>query len=379
MQRTLAALAVVAVVVLAGSCAAGQGRAGERRAAARGAFEARQRVTSTPGGMVVVPLPQGRQVKPMPEWVGETARASKYSMSTEGAGPTFTVADPGKEMKWIIDLSESVDWRKFPYVRLTYRATDVRRERSGYVLWLFDGRPMHYGGFEAVLPVEIVSDGKPHTIDVNLRRFNPAGPITMLMLRVASAKTGRPAVLDVERIEFVQGFLAVDTPSETGGIRPPMERLDITFANPADAREWKDLHAVSVPTVVDRELRFEVTGRDPYLHIENLRIPAGSVQCVIVRMKKDRGTRGQIFWMTSDMRKFTDAAHMDYATVADGRFHDIIPVGQHPMWKGAITAIRIDPDTTAGRAQVAIRYIKSADIAAADAPARPLQDVPDER
>ena len=104
-----------------------------------------------------------------------------------------------------------------------------------------------------------------------------------------------------------------------------------------------------------------MTGGDPYLCRTRLRIPAATCPVLVIRMSKQAGRGGQVFWTTAKSPAFSDERYMNYETAADGKLHDIrVPVGTHPGWTGTITAIRIDPDIAGEPGAVAIESIRAA-------------------
>ena len=142
---------------------------------------------------------------------------------------------------------------------------------------------------------------------------------------------------------------------------PVLRSFPIRFHDANDARAWQGLHSVTSPRIVKGALTFRVTGSDPYLSRSRLRIPAATCPVLVLRMRKEAGAGGQVFWCTATEPRFSDERFMNYETVADGAFHDIrVPVGTHPGWTGTITAIRIDPDIEGTPGAVAIESISAA-------------------
>ena len=142
---------------------------------------------------------------------------------------------------------------------------------------------------------------------------------------------------------------------------PVLRSFPIRFHDSSDARAWQGLHSVTPPRVVEGALTFRVTGSDPYLSRTRLRIPAATCPVLVLRMRKETGAGGQVFWCTAAEPGFSDERYMDYETVADGKFHDIrVPVGEHPRWTGTITALRIDPDIAGTPGAIAIESITAA-------------------
>lgn len=157
----------------------------------------------------------------VPQWVHQQVRSEQYGHASDAGFALFAVDDPNRRMKWRRSLDRPIDTTKWPLLEFQYRATGLYNDGEEFVLFLFDGRVHHYtSGFVAILPIEMIPDGKPHTIVVPLARFNPAGPISSVLVRVHSGEEGK-AVLRVEKLQFI------------GPPRHPVERGD----NPVPGRE----------------------------------------------------------------------------------------------------------------------------------------------
>jgi hypothetical protein len=182
--------------------------------------------------------------------------------------------------------------------------------------------------------------------------------------------------------DVLQGALAVkafEVATQSGPVSVVLERvaritiahplltfLPMTFADPGEAFEWKGLHNVTAPAVSGGALVFAVTGPDPYLHRENMAVPAADCPVLVIRMKKEAGSSGQVFWMTDTQGGFVEPAYLNYKTTPDGKFHDIfVPVYTNPLWRGTITALRIDPDVAGEKGRVEIESISAARLPAA--------------
>jgi hypothetical protein len=151
-----------------------------------------------------------------PSWVmPPSSRSEDYAHRSETGFAEFSVNDPDRVMKWARDVAPPIDTTEWPVLEFQYRADRFFNDRKEYVVFLTDGRETHNShGFEAVIPAELISDGKPDTIRVTLSRFNPAGPITSVAIRVRSGDEGT-AVLHVEKLQFIR------PPSEVERKREP--------------------------------------------------------------------------------------------------------------------------------------------------------------
>lgn len=150
---------------------------------------------------VSVSLLDGAPFEAVPHWVVRKADVSaKHSAKAEYGFAAYRVDEPNREMKWLRVLKTPVNARKLRYLEITYRAENLRDD-SGCIIWLADYRKFNGGGFEALLRREIVSDGKPHTILLDLGRFNPAGPIKKIALCLRSGPEGN-ALFQIDKLKF---------------------------------------------------------------------------------------------------------------------------------------------------------------------------------
>ena len=168
----------------------------------------------------------------------------------------------------------------------------------------------------------------------------------------------KPAAFDAKLEPGGGRLFRLDRAIEWAEPTPVLREFPVTFKTRSDARAWRIRHGISRPSVSRGALVFRVGDRDPYVARRKLRIPAESCRVLVIRMRKEAGAGGQVFWTTAEEPSFSDKRYMNYKTPADGQFHDIrVPVGEHPEWKGVITALRIDPDVKGEPGAVAIESI----------------------
>ena len=159
---------------------------------------------SRPNGPDRWPLLRGTLLTARPEWVHESSRSSAYGSSLNGSNVQFSVRDPWKCMKWEIAIPHPINPDDWSAIELQYRAKGLFDDGQEYVLWVSDdARKDHSGGFEAIVPHEIIPDGRSHMIRVELARFNPPGRIRGLMVRVRTGGRGG-GILVVEGLDLVR-------------------------------------------------------------------------------------------------------------------------------------------------------------------------------
>jgi hypothetical protein len=123
-------------------------------------------------------------------------------------------------MRWTGHLDRKIDVTKFSTLVFRYRAENLDTEKSrgnDYVLWLFDGRTNHYGGFVAVQPYDIIPDGKAHELRVDLAALKPFGRISQIAIQVFSSGEGK-ALLQIEELQFVP-LTGVNLQEDTSGLK----------------------------------------------------------------------------------------------------------------------------------------------------------------
>ena len=75
-------------------------------------------------------------------------------------------------------------------------------------------------------------------------------------------------------------------------------------------------------------------------------------------MAVDRGTAGQLFWLTEGPPTFSEQASRAFPLIADGAFHVYhLPVAENAQWAGTIHQLRLDP-TDAEGASIAVAYLR---------------------
>lgn len=216
---------------------------------------------------------------------------------------------------------------------------------------------------------DFLSVANPDPLTAATARLTIRGPLTGVYEVDTPGDTGRPAPLDAGPPAALSVDLApasgrlyrVDRGIPWASLPPVLTRFPITFHNHDDTQVWRGAHSVSDVRLTGGRLTMLVTGPDPYLIRRRLHVPAESCPVLVIRMSKQAGGKGQIFWTTSDSPAFADDKHITYETPADGQFHDIrLPVGKHPMWAGkTITALRIDPDVVGEPGTVAVESIRA--------------------
>ena len=108
--------------------------------------------------------------------------------------------------------------------------------------------------------------------------------------------------------------------------------------------------------VSNGQLSTNSTGHDPYMVNAPTKISAANYKSLNIRMRVSKGSMAEVFWATEE-HHISEATKMSFRIIPDGAFHEYtIPVAQHPLWRGVITQLRLDPTNVAG-AEIEIQKI----------------------
>ncbi len=133
--------------------------------------------------------------------------------------------------------------------------------------------------------------------------------------------------------------------------------LAYDFADKGSALGWSATNDLARFAVAAEGLTTASTGGDPYMVGPALRLDAGDVFHIEIRMRHDGGSDAQLFWERAG-QNFNEADSQHFATVPDGEWHDYrIALKDHAGWQGRIVRLRLDPTTQQG-ANVTIAHIR---------------------
>jgi len=135
--------------------------------------------------------------------------------------------------------------------------------------------------------------------------------------------------------------------------------LRFDFDDGADG--WQPSNDLQVFAVNEGVLHTRTTGADPYMVRSACRINAAGVGAVRIRMALEpgMGEAAQLFWATADDPAIDEGKSIRFEPIADGKFHEaVVPVGQHELWAGTITALRLDPTFGEPTGEVRIDFIR---------------------
>jgi len=139
---------------------------------------------------------------PEPDWIKKEARSIRFEQfTTDDESLCFTIEDPLRSMKWYKFFEQQIDPDMYSHLVFEYTAERLKADDAQYTLWLFDLRD-DYGGFTAIPSSEIVSDGKKHTMQISLDRFDIEEFIHQIAIQVSSNEQGN-STLTIHKLEFL--------------------------------------------------------------------------------------------------------------------------------------------------------------------------------
>ncbi|HUT92730.1 MAG TPA: DUF6259 domain-containing protein [Thermoguttaceae bacterium] len=219
------------------------------------------------------------QWSPQPSWLGNPGAGGKHRVDRERDGSlAFRVAEPQRGMKWSWDLPEPVALEGHRYASMRYRATGVG-PLGDYALCVL-GKPRASGpGYLAVIgSAELASDGRWHTLDVDLRPVAREIPIAdTLAIQVQAAEPD--AALEVSDVRLANSR----TPTRLADAVDwqPDARFDRFDAVPIESvagsrsREWRPHLRLAdwfdEPDVTAHGIPFSLVSRETDLAATSLR------------------------------------------------------------------------------------------------------------
>jgi len=111
---------------------------------------------------------------------------------------------------------------------------------------------------------------------------------------------------------------------------------------------WQAMHSMSPIEVKNGVAATSVTGDDPYMAVIGLDASTEEFGGVRIRMRAARSGPAQLFFAAGG-RGFTAESNANFTVQGDGEFHDyVVDLHDHPLWRGLVTALRIDPPAQVG-------------------------------
>lgn len=224
-----------------------------------------------------------------------------------------------------IHLNSSADIKAATWERDTIRATlSYPSRESGYTVLVGISRPSG-----------VVLDGKTLPERQKLEDENASAWRYVPATAMCTVRIGE----DGEHSLEIRGV----TYQDPGLVPEPVSRIAFEFD--ATQEGWVPAHDIGAFRPQQGALRISVTGPDPYMVRNFLRVDGDSVQTIAIRMRATVGQGAQFYWATQAQPGFAESRVINFNIVADGQWHEYrLPVGKQNSWKGqTITGIRLDP------------------------------------
>ncbi|MBM3501367.1 MAG: hypothetical protein FJX74_22160, partial [Armatimonadetes bacterium] len=151
-----------------------------------------------------------------------------HGVTGEGRALVFTAEGAGKELPWQITLRPEETSGEARYLLVRYRAAGLANPPGNYLLHGWEGTP---GGLTFAYSDEIIADGEPHALGVDLFGLWPAGDVTQLGVKVIVGETGA-ARLTIEELRFADELPPDAQVSRTGAREPRSVTLDWRAMHP---------------------------------------------------------------------------------------------------------------------------------------------------
>jgi hypothetical protein len=222
-------------------------------------------------------------------------------------------------------------------------------------------------------PLTILAAGELSTIqaagdEVSFSLSYPAGQFMYATLVGVSAPTevraaGTPIAQVAEfgaspgyRYDSTLGVLEIKlrrTPGETPVIvrgvkvfRGEGPRGAWDFAS--GSQGWQAMHSLAPVKIEGAVLVTTIAGDDPFMGVTGLEASTADYGGVRIRLRATHGGGAQLFFAAGG-HGASAASCADFMVLGDGEFHDcLIDLRRHPLWRGTVTALRIDPPGQVG-------------------------------
>ncbi|MCS6949020.1 MAG: NEW3 domain-containing protein [bacterium] len=231
-------------------------------------------------------------------------------------------------------------------VRLSSRAVQIQASEEGETLRITLCHPPGEGGNLLVSgvsrPQEVLLNGQPLP---EVQRLTPEARQSSCW---KYSPLHRALVVwlppDVAGTVVVRGVQRTQVPP----FPRPVTRLRFEFDE--DDEGWSAANDLQPLEVRDGVLVVRATGGDPYMIRHRCQLEGDAIGRIRLRLRGRGNGEAQFYWTTARLTGFDENKVLRFQLPLDGEWHEVvIPVGEHPLWRGErITAIRLDPGSASG-------------------------------
>ena len=191
---------------------------------------------------------------------------------------------------------------------------------------------------------------------------SPAGRPTKVTLNGTTASWQYDAPLGYLSIRVAQAG-ATEVHIEGAAFRlveplpRPVDRIAFEFKGGMEG--WLGRHDIDRLRADRGAIVGRILGRDPYVIRPMLRVSAANCPVVRIRMRLSAGRGASLYWLTDTSPHWGEDKVLHFPVRDDGKWHEyVLRPSAHAMWKGKITALRIDPANGAASGDFAIDYVR---------------------
>lgn len=180
------------------------------------------------------------QWTPQPGWLGNPA--AKHEVAKRDGVSEFRINSPSSGMKWSWNPASAINCSDYRYLTVRYRATGANPASDYFLCLLGDDKAAPPGYASAIAPTELTSDGRWHTLNVELRQLKKSVP-AIHGLAVQLQSNSSPAQLEISDIRFVQtrapSLLADVVAWKTGAAFQEDQSVAIQNAVNSNSADWQ--------------------------------------------------------------------------------------------------------------------------------------------
>lgn len=226
-------------------------------------------------------------------------------------------------------------------IRISSRAVRVQASQAGDTLRVALRHPKGEGGNLLIsgisCPTQVLLQGQP------LPEVERLAPESRGQSCWKYSQAHRALIVwlatDAEVTIEVRGVQRAEIPAF------PRPVTELRFEFDEDTEGWTATNDLEALQTRGGALVVRSTGSDPFMVRSACRFDGSAIQRIRVRLRGTGGRGAQFYWATASSPGFDESKVVQFELPLDGEWHEVvIPVGEHPLWRGqTVTSIRLDP------------------------------------